>query len=84
MTAIIAKLENKQEELVNNMPESCKGYILPLRDKVSKLLGGEVTVGPKEHEELEVTYRGAFSELLGLVNDIKISDGTLKRYFIGF
>ena len=29
------------------------------------------------HGELEVTYRGAFPGLMGLVNDIKISDGTL-------
>jgi len=78
---IIPRAVEKYHDLVGNMPESCDGYIPPLRTKVSKLLGGEVIVGPKGNGELEGTYRGFFSGLLGLVNDVKISDGTLKAPF---
>ena len=78
---IIPRAVEKYHDLVQNMPKACDGYIPPLRAKVSKLLGGEVIVDPKGNEEAEGTYRGSFSGLLGLVNDVKISDGTLKQAF---
>ena len=81
---IIPRAVEKYHNLVKNMPSSCEGYIPPLRAKVSKLLGGEVIVGPKVNGEFEGTYRGSFSGLLGLVNDVKISDGTLKPAFLKF
>jgi len=80
---IIPRSMDKYRELVENLPESCKGYIPPLREKVRKLLGGEVFIGPKgKNGDIEGTYRGSFSGLLELGAETKISDGTLIRNFL--
>ena len=77
---IIPRSLDKYRELVKSLPESCKEHIPPLREKVSKLLGGEVFIGPKDSKgERKGEYRGSFSGLLELGSDTKISDGTLKR-----
>lgn len=79
---IIPRSLDKYRVLVKNLPESCKDHLPPLREKVSKLLGGEVLIGPKDSKgERKGEYRGSFSGLLELGSDTKISDGTLNAGF---
>jgi len=69
---IIPRSLDKYKALVKNMPESCKGHIAPLREKVRKLLGGEVLIGPKDCNGVSKgSYRGSFAGLLELVPTLK-------------
>ncbi len=78
---LIPKAIEKYEELINNLSTVAKNHIPPIRAKISSLLGGEITIGPKPDGSLEGSYRGSFSGLLGLDQNLKINDGTLKGAF---
>ena len=79
---LVPRALEKYHELVDDLPNAVKGYIPPVRDKISKLFGGEIIVGPKPDGSLEGSVRGSFSGLLGLNQDVKINDGTLRSAFL--
>lgn len=78
---LIPRALDEYKNLVSDLPNVIKGYIPPVRDKISKLFGGEIIVGPKSDGSLEGVVRGSFSGLLGLNPNFKINDETLKALF---
>jgi len=79
---IIPRSVDRYHSLVENLVDSCKDHIPPLREKVRKLLGGEVLIAPKgKNDYAQGTYRGSFTGLLELGSETKISDGTLSAPF---
>jgi len=73
---------DRYKKLVAELPKSCaSGYIAPLREKVSSLLGGEVILRKKRDYWIGA-YRGAYSGLLRLgATKSEISDETLIGVF---
>lgn len=83
MNEALPRALDEYKNLVSDLPNVIKGYIPPVRDKNSKLFGGEIIVGPKSDGSLEGVVRGSFSGLLGLNPNFKINDETLKALFFG-
>ena len=79
---LIPRALEKYQEMVENLPNAVENYIPPVRDKIGKLFGGKIIVGPKPDGSLEGSVRGSFAGLLGLNQDVKINDGTLNRLFL--
>lgn len=79
---LIPRTLEKYQDLIDGLPNIAKSHIPPIRAKISDLLGGEIVLGPKPDGELEGSYRGSFSGLLGLDQSLKINDGTLKGAFL--
>jgi site-specific DNA recombinase len=76
----IPRALDRYKQLVENLPEACKGHAAPVREKLSILLGGQVSLRKTEHGGWEGTYRGSYSGLIRLgASNLEISDETLSR-----
>jgi hypothetical protein len=79
----IPRALDRYKQLVENLPEACKGHAAPVREKLSTLLGGQVTLRKTEHGGWEGTYRGSYSGLIRLgASSLEISDETLTALFL--
>jgi len=73
----IPRAVERYRELVDNLPASCANDVAPVREKLSKLLGGEVLLRRTEHGGWEGVYRGAYAGLLRLgASHLEISSET--------
>ncbi|HOY69852.1 MAG TPA: hypothetical protein PL131_03520 [Methylotenera sp.] len=70
------------KNMVQNLPEACKEHAAPVREKLSKLLGGKVSLRRTEHGGWEGSYQGSYSGLIRLgTSPLEISDETLCLLF---